>query len=245
MDIIPAIDLREGKAVRLFQGDYSRETVFDEDPVQVAVRWESEGARRLHVVDLDGARTGVPAQTEIVQRILESTSIPMQLGGAIRSMDDIRRLLDLGIDRVVLGTVAVEDPDLVVDACRQFGQHRVIVGIDARDGFVAVRGWQQSSAKSSIEVGTGLASRGVIRFIYTDIARDGTLEGPNIAAIAAFRKAVGTAVIASGGVANSADVRALKTTGAEAAIIGRALYSGALTLTAAIEAGDAESNGAG
>ena len=237
MDIIPAIDLRGGKAVRLFRGDYSRETVFDEDPVQVAVRWESEGAPRLHVVDLDGARTGIPTQTEIVQRILESTSIPVQVGGAVRSMDDIGRLLDLGIDRVVLGTLAVEDPDLVVEACGRFGQNRVIVGIDARDGLVAVRGWQQSSAKSSIELGTALASRGVVRFVYTDIARDGTLEGPNVAAIAAFREAVGTAVIASGGVANPADVLALKTTGAEAAIIGRALYSGSLTLKAAIEAG--------
>ena len=245
MDIIPAIDLRGGKAVRLFRGDYSRETVFDEDPVQVAVRWESEGARRLHVVDLDGARTGVPTQTEIVQRILASTSIPVQVGGAVRSMDDIQRLLALGIDRVVLGTLAVEDPDLVVEACRRFGPDRVVVGIDARDGRVAVRGWQQSSAKSSIEVGTGLATRGVIRFVYTDIARDGTLEGPNVAAVAAFRRAVGTAVIASGGVANAADVLALKAAGAEAVIIGRALYSGALALGEAIEAGGAESNGGG
>lgn len=237
MDIIPAIDLRGGKAVRLFQGDYSRETVFDEDPVQVAVRWESEGAQRLHVVDLEGARTGVPTQMEIVQRIVESTSIPVQVGGAVRSMDHMQRLLGLGIDRVVLGTVAVEDPNLVVEACQQFGQDRVIVGIDARDGVVAVRGWEQSSAKSSIEVGAELARRGVTRFVYTDIARDGTLEGPNVAAIAAFTKAVRTAVIASGGVADAADVLALKATGAEATIIGRALYTGALTLQAAIEAG--------
>ena len=239
MEILPAIDLRRGKAVRLFQGDYERETVFHEDPIQVALRWESEGARRLHVVDLDGARTGSPTQMEIVQRILEATSIPVQVGGAVRSVNDVRRLLDLGIDRVVLGTIAVEDPNLVLEACRRFGPERVIVGIDARDGVVAVRGWGESSARSSIDMATELAGRGVIRFVYTDIARDGTLEGPNLAAMMGFTKAVDAAVIASGGISNVRDVLALTGTGAEGVIIGRALYTGALTLQAAMEAGGA------
>ena len=236
MEVIPAIDLRDGKAVRLYQGDYARETVFDEDPVRVASRWESEGARRIHVVDLDGAREGSPVQVEIVRRIADVVSVPVQSGGGVRTLDDVRQLLDSGVDRVVLGTIAVEDPDLVAEACVRFGPERVVVGIDARDGMVAVRGWRESSTRTSIEVATGLASSGVTRFVHTDIARDGTLEGPNLEAMAAFAGAMDAAVIASGGVSNADDVRALTETGVEGVIIGRALYTGALTLPQAMAA---------
>ncbi|MDA1096485.1 MAG: 1-(5-phosphoribosyl)-5-[(5-phosphoribosylamino)methylideneamino]imidazole-4-carboxamide isomerase [Chloroflexi bacterium] len=236
MDVIPAIDLRGGKAVRLYQGDYARETVFDGDPVAVAVRWVAEGACRIHVVDLDGAREGRPVQAETVGRIVSAAGVPVQLGGGLRTLADLRVLLDLGVDRVILGTVAAEAPDLVEEACQVFGPEAIIVGIDARDGLVALRGWREGSTLDAIELARSLVLRGVRRFVHTDIARDGTLAGPNLAGMRAFIKAVDAAVIASGGVSNAADVSALADTGVEGVIIGRALYTGAVSIAAALAA---------
>ena len=241
VEVIPAIDLRGGRAVRLVQGDYSRETVFDDDPVRVARRWESEGAPRIHVVDLDGARDGVPTQRSFIERIAKAVSTPVQVGGAIRSLEDGQRLLEAGVSRIVFGTAAVENPDLVAQACEHFGPQRVVVGIDSRDGRAAVRGWRESTDRSSIEVAREMVARGAVRFVYTDIARDGMLEGPNLEAVAEFAGAFDAAVVASGGVATADDVRALAATGVEGVIIGRALYTGALTVESALEAAQAGS----
>jgi phosphoribosylformimino-5-aminoimidazole carboxamide ribotide isomerase len=234
MEIIPAIDLRGGKAVRLYQGDYAQETVFDEDPIAVARRWQEQGAPRIHIVDLDGARHGRPFQADIVAGIANAVSVPVQVGGGIRTLDQIETLLNVGVDRVVLGTVAVEEPELVQAACLRFAQ-AIVVGIDARDGKVAVRGWREGSSVDALELARALSEAGVPRFVHTDIARDGTLQGPNLQAMEAFVQAIAPkAVIASGGVSSVGDIKRLAATGVEGVIIGRALYTGAVSLPEAL-----------
>ena len=236
IQIIPAIDLRDGKAVRLYQGDYAQETVFDDDPVAVAQRWEGQGASRIHVVDLDGAREGHPVQVETVVAIAHAVQVPIQVGGGFRTLDDVASLLDKGVDRVVLGTIAIEDPALLEEACRRHGE-AVVVGIDARDGLVAVRGWREGSEIGALDLARELVARGVHRFVHTDIARDGTLEGPNLFAMEAFAGAVAPVpVIASGGVSKIDDIRDLAYTRVEGVIIGRALYTGDVSLPEALEA---------
>ena len=236
MKIIPAIDLRNDKAVRLVQGDYNRETVFDDDPAAVARSWEEQGGTRIHLVDLDGAHEGRTGQAELAASIANAVSIPVQLGGGVRSMDDITALIDAGIDRVILGTVAVTNPELVREACERFGD-RIAVGLDARDGRVAVRGWTEDSGVDTIELAQRLANDGVRRFIHTDISRDGAMQGVNLDAMQGFAEAVAPIpVIASGGVTTLDDIRALATTDVEAIIIGRALYTGDISLPDAIAA---------
>jgi len=170
MEIIPAVDLRNGKCVRLYQGDYTKETVFSDDPASMALRWQSEGAKRLHLVDLDGAAKGEPCNLIAIQKIAESVEIPIELGGGIRSLDTIEQLLKLGVGRVILGTVAIENPDMVQDACRRF-REQVIIGIDARDGWVATRGWLEKSSVTAGELAKQMIGLGARRFIYTDISR--------------------------------------------------------------------------
>ena len=234
MDVIPAIDLRNWNAVRLFQGDYSQETVFGDDPAAVARTWEQQGANRIHVVDLDGARAGAPVQAALAASIAQAVSVPVQLGGGVRELAHIETLLEAGIDRVILGTVAVEEPDLVREACNRYGD-RIVVGLDARHGKVAVRGWIEDTAFDSIELAMRLVGLGVRRFIHTDIARDGALEGPNLQAMQALMRAVApAAVIASGGVSGLDDIRALAASKVEAVIVGRALYTGDLSLPDAL-----------
>ncbi|MCY4576730.1 MAG: 1-(5-phosphoribosyl)-5-[(5-phosphoribosylamino)methylideneamino]imidazole-4-carboxamide isomerase, partial [Chloroflexi bacterium] len=221
MQIIPAIDLRNDKAVRLVQGDYDRETVFDDDPAAVARSWEEQGGTRIHLVDLDGAREGRTGQAELAASIARAVSVPVQLGGGVRSLDDITALIDAGIDRVILGTVAVTNPELVAEACERYGD-RIAVGLDARDGRVAVRGWTEDSGVDTIELAQRLANAGVRRFIHTDISRDGAMQGVNIDAMQGFAEAVAPIpVIASGGVTTLDDIRALASTDVEAVIIGR------------------------
>ena len=234
MQILPAIDLRAGKCVNLIQGIASQETVFSDAPVEMAQRWQAEGAEYLHLVDLDGAFQGESANLHIVSEIVSALDIPVQLGGGIRSMEQLEAVLALGVDRAILGTVALKQPDLVKQACAEYGK-RIAVGIDAKDGMVATEGWLEVSEKSAVEFAQEMTD--VQTFIYTDIKSDGMLKGPNVDATADIIDAVPANVIASGGVTSLTDVTALKQIGACGAIIGRALYTGDLALRDAIAAG--------
>lgn len=234
IDIIPSIDLRQGKCVRLYQGNYNRETVFSDDPLDVALKWQSMGAPRLHVVDLDGAATGEILNLEIIRNIATAMLIPVQLGGGIRQMETVEELLKAGIERVILGTSAVEDPTFVAAACRRYSES-IIVGIDARNGELATHGWVKNTNLTAVEFAKSMMKIGVRRFIYTDIERDGTLTEPNFSAIAALIDAIGAPVIAAGGVSSLNHLKMLRKLGAEGAIVGKALYTGAINLKQALE----------
>lgn len=236
MEVIPAIDLKDGACVRLYQGDFERATVFSTDPAETAVRWEREGAGRIHVVDLDGTLYGAMANMKAIRAIVEAVGIPVQVGGGIRNVEAARGLLEAGVERVVLGTAAVEEPELVREICRRWGAERVVIAVDARDGRVAIRGWTEDTSVGATELVKEMAALGPRRFLYTDISRDGTMTSPNFGAVAALVRETGMAVIASGGVSRVEDVRRLVETGAEAVIVGRALYEGTVGLAEAIEA---------
>jgi phosphoribosylformimino-5-aminoimidazole carboxamide ribotide isomerase len=235
MEVIPSIDLKGGRCVRLYQGDYARETVFSDDPLGTAQRWESLGAPRLHLVDLDGAASGEPRHLSVVGEIAATLRIPVQVGGGIRRMDVIQQYVEAGIKRVVLGTAAVENPKLVKEACLAFGEV-VVLGVDARDGFVAVRGWQDKTSALAADLIQQMEALGARRFIYTDIARDGTLTEPNFQAIAELMTKARSPIIASGGVTSIDHLRRLRLLGVEGAIIGRALYTGDIHLDKALAA---------
>ena len=236
MILYPAIDLKDGQAVRLVHGDMSRSTVFNDDPAAQAKAFVAAGCQWLHLVDLNGAFAGQPVNAAPVEAILKSCDVPAQLGGGIRDMATIESWLDKGLARVILGTVAVENPDLVREAARAF-PGRVAVGIDARGGKVATKGWAEETDVDATELAKSFEDAGVAAIIYTDILRDGAMGGPNIEATAALARAVSIPVIASGGVASLADLEALKDTGViEGAISGRALYDGAIDLAAALAA---------
>ena len=238
MEIIPAIDLRGGAVVRLLQGNYDRQTTFGDDPVGVAQGFEADGAPRIHVVDLDGAREGRRTQSAEVRAVAAAVGIPIELGGGLRSADVIAEVIADGVDRVVLGTAAVEEPDLIERALAAHGAERVVVGIDAREGIVSVAGWTESGAIPAVDLLNRMADMGVRRFIYTDITRDGTLTSPNFAAVSDMvqrAEAAGNArIIASGGIAEIDHLRTLANLGAEGAIIGAAIYLGTLDLAAAV-----------
>ena len=234
MEIIPAIDLRNGKCVRLYQGDYGKETVFSDDPTSVALRWQSEGAKRLHLVDLDGAAKGQPCNLDTIEKIEAAVEIPIQVGGGIRQLDIISQLLELGVGRVILGTVAVENPDLVQEACHRFNE-QVIIGIDAHDSIVATRGWLEKSTVTASELADRMVSLGARRFIYTDIGRDGTLTSPNFEAVAGLLAQVSVPVIAAGGISSVEHLTRLAELGAEGAIVGRAIYTGDIKLKEALQ----------
>ena len=238
MEIIPAIDIRGGRCVRLLQGDYGRETVFDDDPTAVARRWRDAGATRLHLVDLDGAREGQPVNRATVAKILAAVETPVQLGGGIRDLETIRRYVSDGVDRVVLGTAAVKNPALLASALAEFAS-RVVVGVDARDGVVVMEGWRETSGVTALDLLRQLAELGVPRVIYTDTLRDGTLTEPNFAALEAILSddrlsARNLRVIYAGGVSAIDHVRRLASTSVEAAIVGRALYTGDINLAEAL-----------
>ena len=238
MEIWPAIDLRDGKCVRLVQGDFDRQTVYADDPVDVARRWTELGARRLHLVDLDGARDGRTANRDIAQSIVEAVDIPCQLGGGIRDEEAIAGLLAAGLSRLVIGTRAVRDPDWFAGVCRRFpGQ--LVAGIDARDGQVATDGWAQVSDLDAVELAVNLAGEPLAGLVYTDITRDGMLQGPNLEAMERMQQEVNMPVIASGGVTTLEDVQSLADVGLAGCIVGKALYEGRLSLPDILEtAGD-------
>jgi phosphoribosylformimino-5-aminoimidazole carboxamide ribotide isomerase len=238
--VYPAIDLRGGQCVRLREGDFAQETVYGDDPVAVARRWASQGAEWLHVVDLDGARAGRPVQLELVAAICRAVTIPVQVGGAIRDRDGVEAVLGAGVTRAIVGTVAVRDPDLCARLCRAF-PGRIVVGIDARDGVARVSGWEEGSTVAATDLAATMANRGATAIVYTDIARDGTEQGPNVEETAKVARAAKIPVVASGGVGSLAHVRAVQARtadGIEGLIIGRALYTGAVTLRDALAAID-------
>lgn len=237
MLVIPAIDLRDGRCVRLVQGEIGTETIYSDEPVEMAKRWEELGAPRLHIVDLDGAFKGSPQNLDIVKEMVKSVKIPLQLGGGIRSLETIKEVLDIGVDKVILGTAAILSPELVSASCTEYGEH-IVVGIDGKDGMVAIEGWETTVEMTVEELAQKIAELGVKRVIFTDTRRDGTLKGPNLEGTRHLAEACGLKVIASGGVSSLDDLRALralKQYGVEGIIMGKALYSGAIDLKDALK----------
>jgi phosphoribosylformimino-5-aminoimidazole carboxamide ribotide isomerase len=241
MRVWPAIDLRGGKCVRLRQGDYERETIYGDDPAAMARQWVGQGASCLHLVDLDGARDGSTANFEAVRQIVTAVDVPCELGGGVRDELTIAKYLKLGLSRLVVGTRALKEPDWFRLMCRKFPR-QLALGIDAKAGLVATDGWLNTSTTSAIELGRQFAAEPLAAIVYTDIARDGMLQGPNLAAMAEMNGAVDVPVIASGGVTSAADVRELAKIGLEGCIIGRALYEGTLTLADALAAAEETEN---
>jgi phosphoribosylformimino-5-aminoimidazole carboxamide ribotide isomerase len=225
---IPAIDIRGGRCVRLVEGDFARETAYGDDPSEMAQHWEAEGAQRLHVVDLDGARDGIRGNAEVIRRLLGAVQIPVQVGGGIRSLDTAQSLLAEGAARVVIGTIAAEKPKVMSTWIEALGAEHVVVGVDARGGRVATHGWQNITDLDVVKFCQLLKDCGVERVLYTDVARDGRLSGPDVEGTRAIARLM--KVIGSGGVATLENLRELAAAGAEGAIIGTALYEGRLTL---------------
>jgi phosphoribosylformimino-5-aminoimidazole carboxamide ribotide isomerase len=238
-EVIPAIDLRGGQCVRLYQGNYDRETVYGADPVAMALHWQSLGATRLHIVDLDGARSGEQVNAPAVRAIVEAISVPVELGGGVRDLETIERWVEAGVDRVFLGTAAVTDPGLAATACQRF-PGRIAAGADARDGRIAVRGWEESSGESVVDFARRLLANGVSAVTYTNIALDGTLAGPDVEGVRALVEAIGPTdaqIILAGGVGTIEHVQAAAAVpGLGGVIVGRALYEGTVDLQAAIAA---------
>ncbi len=234
-EVIPAIDIRGGKAVRLFQGDFAKETVFSDDPVSVARQWQEAGAPRIHVVDLDGAKSGQPVNTELIKAIVRGVATPVQVGGGLRTIEAMRTLLDLGVSRVILGTAAAEEPTLVQEAVQAFGE-AIIVGVDAKDGIVATHGWRHAQSLTAVNLIKSMEWLGVKRFIYTDIARDGAMAGPNVKALQELLAITKAKLVASGGVSSIEQMRQLASMGIEGAIVGKAVYTGEVKLKEAVRA---------
>ncbi len=245
MQVIPAIDIRGGHCVRLRQGDFDQETIFGDDPEAMAARWQSEGASRIHLVDLDGAKSGRPVNVDAVRRILANVGVPCQLGGGIRDESTIATWLEAGLERIVVGTQALRDPDWFGRMARAY-PGRLLLGLDARDGRVAAQGWLEVSSVAALALAQEFDSLPMAGIIYTDIARDGTLEGPNLGAINTLAETVRTPVIASGGVGKLEDLERLATLPIAGCIVGRALYDGRFTLKEALNLigrrGDATAN---
>ncbi len=238
MLIIPAIDLKDGKCVRLLQGDFNQSTVYSDHPADIAARWQKEGAKRIHVVDLDGSREGSPRNMNVIREIVRTVNTPLQVGGGIRDMKTVDSYINMGVTYVILGTVALKDKQFVLDACAAYRGH-IILAIDARDGKIAVEGWTESTDRSPAEIASGYRGLGLDSIIYTDIQRDGMESGVNIASTKMLAESVDIPIIASGGVASIHDIKKLVEAGEPGimgVITGKALYSGALKLEDAIAA---------
>ena len=234
MIILPAIDIKDGACVRLYQGNFAQITTYGVDPAKIAQRWQNAGASWLHIVDLDGAAVGHPVNVETIKSIRERTTLHIELGGGMRTLADIGHMLDLGIDRVVLGTVAITDRALLMEALARW-QERIVVALDARSGTIATSGWRETSQVQATSLASELCAHGVQRFIYTDIARDGALQGPNIEELKQMQRMISCSLIASGGVSSIDDLLSLARLDIEGAIVGKALYTGDIDLAAAIQ----------
>lgn len=238
MDIIPAIDILEGKCVRLYQGDYNQVEVFNDRAAEMAQRWVEQGATRLHLVDLDGAKAGKPMNQNTIAEIVETVSIPVQVGGGLRDRASIAELLSLGVSNAIVGTIAVEEPELVKNLCAEFPQ-QITIGIDARSGKVATRGWLETSEVMAKDLAQEMATQGAAAIIYTDIYRDGTLTGPNLEALRDLANNVSIPIIASGGISSLTDLLSLlslEPLGVTGAILGRSLYANKIDLREAVQA---------
>jgi phosphoribosylformimino-5-aminoimidazole carboxamide ribotide isomerase len=233
MEIIPAIDLKNGKCVRLYQGDYTKETVFSDDPVATALKWQEKGAKWLHLVDLDGAAAGEVCNGQSITNIVKNTNMSVELGGGIRREEVVEQLINLGVKRVILGTVAVEQIELARRIIKRFGE-AIAVGVDARDSYVTTHGWQTISTMTVIELSSMMVAVGAKRIIYTDVKRDGTLTEPNFETTAELVKRLSIPVVASGGISSTEHIRKLAALGVAGAIIGRALYTGDIDLAEAL-----------
>ena len=239
MRIYPAIDIKDGQCVRLLKGRFDKITVYGNDPAEMAKKWEAAGGEFIHVVDLDGALAGHGVNAEAIKKICESVSVPVQTGGGIRTMQDIEDKLACGISRVIIGTKAVSNPEFVREAVEKYGD-KIVIGIDAKDGMVAIEGWEKTSEFKAVEFAQKIADMGVKTIVYTDIATDGTLAGPNVAAMKEMVENVDIDVIASGGIGNIDHIKSLVPVGVEGVITGRALYTGDLNLAEAIKIGKGE-----
>ncbi len=233
MQMYPAIDLKDGQCVRLMRGNFDQKTVYSEDPVKVALKWQRAGADWLHVVDLDGARSGDAKNRDAIKEIVKAVHMKVETGGGIRTMDDIESLIKAGVSRVILGTAAVKNFDLVIESVKEYGD-KIAVGIDAKNGFAATDGWEKVSGEKAVDFAKKVRAAGVKTIIYTDIATDGALSGPNIPAMEEMVRETGLDVIASGGVSSIEDIKALLKTGVVGAITGRAIYDGKLDLAEAV-----------
>ncbi len=234
MRIYPAIDIKDGKCVRLLRGSFADVTVYGDDPVETALKWESLGGEYIHVVDLDGALKGRGVNAGVIRDICAAVKVPVQTGGGIRTMEDIEEKLGCGIARVIIGTKAVSDIGFVEEAVRRYGD-RIVIGIDAKDGMAAVEGWEKTSEYTAVELAKRMTEIGVKTIVYTDISTDGTLQGPNAAAMREMTAAVDADIIASGGIGSIEHIRSLIPTGVEGVIVGRALYTGAVDLAEAVK----------
>ncbi|MET1013957.1 MAG: 1-(5-phosphoribosyl)-5-[(5-phosphoribosylamino)methylideneamino]imidazole-4-carboxamide isomerase [Paenisporosarcina sp.] len=238
LELYPAIDMRGGKCVRLYKGDYNQETIYADSPFEMAKTFASQGAKWIHMVDLDGARDGKRIHDQDVIHAATELGINVQIGGGIRSEEDVKHYLDQGVARVIIGSLAIQQPELATRLIEKFGPDKIVIGIDAKDGMVATHGWMETSSKSAIEVGQYFASRGAKTFIFTDIATDGTLKGPNILANELLAEATGAEVIVSGGISSLADVKAVAQVAKESTIngviIGKAIYENRFTLPEAL-----------
>ncbi|HLQ94842.1 MAG TPA: 1-(5-phosphoribosyl)-5-[(5-phosphoribosylamino)methylideneamino]imidazole-4-carboxamide isomerase [Pseudogracilibacillus sp.] len=237
MIIFPAIDILDGQCVRLIQGDYNQEKVYSDAPAEMAKEWEEKGASYIHIVDLNGAKTGDSINKNVINHIAQSTTIPVQVGGGIRSLETIQGYLENGVSRVIIGTAAITDREFLKEAIQQYGD-RIVVSLDARDGFIATDGWTDTSDTKALDLVQELESLGLQTIVYTDIAKDGMLEGPNIIEQREIHQATTMQVIASGGITTTADIQALAEEKLYGAIIGKALYDGKLSLESVLEASE-------
>ena len=235
MQLYPAIDLKDGKSVRLKQGEFKDITVYCDEPYKVARYFEENGASFIHLVDLDGALEGHSVNEETIKKIVASVNIPCELGGGIRTMEDIERVLSYGVNRVIIGTKAVKDPSFVEEAVKKFGADKIVVGVDAKNGMVAIEGWEKVSDKSALSMCLSMKEMGVENIVYTDISKDGMLMGPNVSMTQELTEKTGMNIIASGGVSSMEDLRNLNNAGIKGAIIGKAIYENRVTVKEAVD----------